>query len=193
MGKKRKLSEDETRIWDEVRKSVSPLRPLVTKALPEFAKSVPKKAAAKPVRQKLEPFEIGSRANPLDAKPLTSGVARTSPDMDRKNYERLIRGRKEIDMKVDLHGMTVDQARSHLQARLFDAKAAGLRLVLVVTGKGNKTRLDEFNRPQAGILRQSLPQWCQQAPLSKIVLQVAQAQQKHGGAGAYYVYLRRAR
>jgi len=193
MGKKRKLSEADEEIWNEVRKSVSPLH-LKTKSL----KSNPLQSTRKPVEAQkptfeIEAFSIGSKSatKQIDQKP--DRPTQTSPHMDKRNFQRLIKGKKEIDLKIDLHGMTFDQARRHLQSRLIEAQSNGMRLVLVVTGKGNKTRTDEFNRPQSGILRQNLPKWCGEFPLSKIVLQVAQAQQKHGGSGAYYVYLRRAR
>ena len=44
-----------------------------------------------------------------------------------------------------------------------------------------------------GILRHSLPHWLAAPPLSGRILQVAPAHQRHGGAGAFYVYLRRQR
>jgi DNA-nicking Smr family endonuclease len=41
------------------------------------------------------------------------------------------------------------------------------------------------------VLRHQVPVWLQQPPLGAMVLQVAEAHLKHGGSGAYYVYLRR--
>jgi DNA-nicking Smr family endonuclease len=38
-----------------------------------------------------------------------------------------------------------------------------------------------------------VPQWLRMAPLSALVLQISEAHLKHGGGGAYYVYLRRPR
>ncbi|MBT6895418.1 MAG: Smr/MutS family protein, partial [Rhodobacterales bacterium] len=52
---------------------------------------------------------------------------------------------------------------------------------------------DEFQRPINGVLRQSLPDWLSGPSVSDKVLQVTQAQPKHGGTGAFYVYLRRKR
>ena len=73
----------------------------------------------------------------------------------------------------------------------LDAQAGGLRLLLVITGKGRPT---EAAWPQRhGILRHSVPHWLAAPPLAGRILQVAPAHQRHGGAGAYYVYLRRRR
>jgi DNA-nicking Smr family endonuclease len=41
-------------------------------------------------------------------------------------------------------------------------------------------------------LRHQLPHWLSLPPLRAIVLQVSEAHLKHGGSGAFYVYLRKA-
>jgi len=99
----------------------------------------------------------------------------------------------EIDGTLDLHGMTADQAKARLLAYITQSHAMGMRLILVITGKGKHKGYDEFHRPVGGVLRQSLPDWLRGPTLSNKILQVSQAQPKHGGAGAYYVYLRRIR
>ena len=194
MGKKRKLSEADQVIWNEVSKSVQPLRPRSPrpeKSLPDFSKQV-KSAPVQTEVLDLSSLEIGSLSS-VAKDQRSAQKKRTAGNMDRRSFERLVKGKKDIDLTIDLHGMTLDRAQRHLQARLIGAHAAGLRLVLVITGKGNKTTVDEFNRPRAGVLRQNLPDWCSRLPLSSIVLQLVQAQQKHGGGGAFYVYLKRAR
>ena len=64
--------------------------------------------------------------------------------------------------------------------------------MLVITGKGRAP--DGGLQPQRhGILRHSVPHWLGAPPLAARILQVAPAHQRHGGGGAYYVYLRRRR
>jgi len=75
----------------------------------------------------------------------------------------------------------------------LNAQSAGLRLVLVITGKG-RPGADHGPIPRPhGVLRHQVPQWLRLPPLGPAVLQVAEAHLKHGGSGAYYVYLRRQR
>ena len=76
-------------------------------------------------------------------------------------------------------------------ALVLGARARGARLVLVVTGKGRDR--DEGGPIPAprGALRHQLPAWLAQPPLAGAVLQVAEAHRRHGGSGAYYIYLRR--
>jgi DNA-nicking Smr family endonuclease len=89
--------------------------------------------------------------------------------------------------------MTLAQAHSALTGFLMGAHARGNRLVLVITGKGRRGE-DEGPIPlRPGLLKHQVPVWLRSAPLGPVVLQVAEAHVSHGGAGAYYVYLRRRR
>jgi DNA-nicking Smr family endonuclease len=113
--------------------------------------------------------------------------------MDRRRLDRLRRGRLEPEARLDLHGM--DSARAHVRLSDFilGAHADGLRLVLVITGKGRADEGDGIMPRRSGILRHSLPHWLAAPPLVARILQVAPAHARHGGAGAFYVYLRRSR
>ena len=89
------------------------------------------------------------------------------------------------------HSMTVAEAHPALISFILSAQANGLRLVLVITGKG-KDRDDGGPIPtRYGVLRHQVPQWLHLAPCRQAVMQVTPAHQRHGGHGAYYVYLRR--
>ena len=104
-----------------------------------------------------------------------------------------MRGKMEIEATLDLHGMTADQAKMQLIRFITQSHRNGCRMILVITGKGNKTHRDEFNRERGGVLRQNLPDWVAGSAITDKVLQVTHAQPKHGGSGAYYIYLRRQR
>ena len=89
--------------------------------------------------------------------------------------------------------MTREDAHNALLAFMKHSIANKRRVVLVITGKG-KTKEDEGPIPvRRGVLKHNVPQWLSMPPLNSVVLQVAQAHVSHGGAGAYYVYLRRHR
>lgn len=143
---------------------------------------------------KVPTFKIGEKANgasrALPTAPQKSGI-----HMDRKAYDRLKRGKLKPQARIDLHGMTMDQAQPALTAFILSSFARERRLVLVITGKGQgKDRDDLGPIPQRpGILRRNVPHWLQIPPLAQVVLQVSEAHGRHGGGGAYYVYLRRKR
>ena len=93
---------------------------------------------------------------------------------------RLRRGRGEPEGRIDLHGLTHDRAYQSLLRFLLSCRGDGKRLVLVITGKG-------------AVLRNSLPLWLGQPELQSLVAGVSEAHASHGGAGAFYVALRRNR
>ncbi len=187
----KKLSDEDKALWRSVTERVEPIRDTY-----DFTPSVTAKLKAgtyKPKRDPIKQFLIGEKTKQPWSPP--SGLRTpkdVTPHMDKKNFQRLVRGKLEIDGKLDLHGMTQEQAKIALRSKILQAHSSGKRLILVVTGKG-KHRVDEFNRNVIGVLRQNVPQWLRQLPLSAVVLEVTQAQQRHGGDGAFYVYLRRNR
>jgi DNA-nicking Smr family endonuclease len=187
----KKLSDDEKALWQTVTERVEPLHKSFTFLPTKKAKL--KSESAAPKAPEIKEFLIGAKAN---HKPITpsgvSSVKGVTPNMDKKNFQRLVRGKLEIDGRLDLHGLTQEQAKIMLRTKILQAHSAGKRLILVITGKG-KTRTDEFNRQIVGVLRQNVPMWLRQPPLSSIILEVTTAQQRHGGDGAFYVYLRRNR
>ncbi|MEI4471922.1 Smr/MutS family protein [Frigidibacter sp. MR17.24] len=113
--------------------------------------------------------------------------------MDAGQHRKMVRGRLAPEARIDLHGMTLAEAHPELIRFVLNAHSAGLRLVLVITGKG-KVRDEGGPIPtRTGVLRHQVPRWLQAPPLGPVVLQVSGAHLKHGGEGAYYVYLRRTR
>lgn len=113
--------------------------------------------------------------------------------MDRRRFEKLRRGRLEPEARLDLHGMTSERAHAALTGFISRAHADGRRLVLVITGKGRQTDGQGALPHRHGILRHSVSHWLTASPLGLKVLEVVPAHQRHGGAGALYIYLRRAR
>jgi len=191
--RKKGLSQEDIEVWQQVVTRVK--RKSIAKPQKIFPETV-KKSELKSTAVHLRPFSVGEKAilKTKDRSPsFEDDVRSTSPNMDRKNFQRLVKGKLDIDGALDLHGLTADQAQVRLIAYITQSHAMGLRLLLVITGKGKHERLDEFNRSRGGILRQSLPDWLRGPNMSSKVLQVTQAQPKHGGAGAFYVYLRRSR
>ncbi len=89
---------------------------------------------------------------------------------------------------LDLHGMTQAAAHGALRSFLFSSQARGDRCVLVITGKGARTGTEHA---EPGVLRRVVPQWLRLPDLRGLVLGFEEAAQRHGGAGALYIRLRR--
>ena len=128
------------------------------------------------------------------AAPKKETATKVAKGIDARTNEKLRRGKFEIDATLDLHGMRQSEAKVELVRTLTRCYAAGKRCVLVITGKGHRQKESaDWWDGKPGVLRQMVPQWLAEAPLSGIVLQSQAAQPKHGGGGAMYVLLRRKR
>lgn len=191
---RRKLKSDEVELWQQIAKSATPLK--LSKNVNTVAKPQSKVAEVKNDQFQLNRFEIGEKATQKsvqnDLKPSISTALDSAPvQMDYKSFKKMKRGKSTPEATFDLHGMTVAQAHSALIHFLMTAYTRNMRLVLVITGKG-KFQKDTGPIPrQVGILRHQVPQWLRMPPLRDKVLQVTEAHGKHGGSGAYYVYLRK--
>ena len=191
---RRKLKSDELELWQQIAKSATPLK--LPKNVNTVAKPQSKIAEVENDQFQLNRFEIGEKATQKsvqnDLKPSISTALDSAPvQMDYKSFKKMKRGKSTPEATFDLHGMTVAQAHSALIHFLMTSYTRNMRLVLVITGKG-KFQKDTGPIPrQVGILRHQVPQWLRMPPLRDKVLQVTEAHGKHGGSGAYYVYLRK--
>lgn len=193
---RRPLRPDELELWQAVAGTTRPLHPGRAASLPVDPAPLPDPVPPRPSLTLPTGFRPGGAALPRagrhDLAPsLPDSLKATPLRMDRKTFAAMTRGKTTPDARLDLHGMTLVEAHAELIRFVLNAQSAGLRLVLVITGKG-KLRDDTGPIPaRLGALRHQVPQWLTLPPLGPAVLQVAQAHLKHGGAGAYYVYLRR--
>jgi DNA-nicking Smr family endonuclease len=196
MSRRRPLHPEEEALWQAVARTAKPLHPLAhrRKLDPPAPPPHPKPPEPAP-NPRLAPFRLGeaARRGPDLASSTAAARAESPLQMDAKAFARLSRGKLAPEARLDLHGLTLAEAHPDLIRFILNAHANGLRLVLVITGKG-KPGPDHGPIPQrTGILRHQVPQWLRQPPLAPAVLQVSEAHIRHGGAGALYVYLRRHR
>jgi len=180
--RKRALSDEERALWETVAKQTKPLRkkPRAAKAAQDAeAPAVTKAAHAEP-----PPAAKTARVVKPPPPPSPPPLA----PLGRRERSQLSRGRKEIDARLDLHGMTQIRAHRVLQDFLRRAHADGLTFVLVITGKG-KTGAES----ERGVLRRAVPQWLALPEFRTMVVGFEEAHIGHGGAGALYVRIRRVR
>lgn len=114
------------------------------------------------------------------------------PGVDRRTAERLRRGLLPVGARLDLHGLTREQARVALNAFIAKSAKQGKRCLLVITGKGTRAGVEEGWRGE-GVLRDAVPRWLNESPNRDKILAISHAQPKDGGDGALYVLLKRRR
>ncbi|MGB0440089.1 MAG: Smr/MutS family protein [Paracoccaceae bacterium] len=195
MTRKRILRPEEKELWDLVAQSATRLHP--TRLQPEAILTPHPPAPTVVSEPKSIPrFSIGQAARSRSGTapslaPISDRLAQAPVRMDTKAFGRLKRGKLVPEARIDLHGLTLDQAHPDLMRFILTSHARGLRLVLVITGKGQRHDPYDPMPLRRGVLKQQVPQWLRLPPMSLAVLQVAEAHVKHGGGGAYYVYLTR--
>lgn len=175
--KKGGLSPEDEDLWRKVTRTV---RPLARRSA----------AVARP-----PPASVTTPLTPTRIRAASAGAGAPSPKpkspgplADRSPEKRVRRGKLDVGAKLDLHGYTQDAARAELKRFLLHARAENVRVALVVTGKGGRFRSGES---APGVLKQRLPEWLAGSDLRPLVSGYAEAHQRHGGGGAYYVFLRR--
>ncbi|WP_167755697.1 Smr/MutS family protein [Vitreimonas flagellata] len=169
---KRELSTDEKKLWRRVAASLKTRRALPAEDIEEPAPSLKSVAKRTEKRPLVEPAP--ARNAPKVASPLPR----------RDTEKRVRRGKLEIGGSLDLHGHTQDSGRNALARFLQVAQARGDSVVIVITGAG---------RGGEGVLKRRLPEWLAERDLRPLTTGYAPAHRSHGGAGAFYVFIKRAR
>lgn len=219
----RKLTEEERKLWDRVRGLVVPMRPTREEIVPtggtgttekstrsarsgtakaaQADRKVPGSGPAVDSRERVRipEFRIGEKsAGDAGGRESPAGGSignnfRQPVVKDRKLRKNLKRGSVSPEDRIDLHGLTVDQARPTLTRFIGRSHANGLRLVLVITGKGRDRGREGPIPERVGVLRRQAPVWLSDPGLKHAVREVQEALPQHGGGGAFYVWLRRRR
>jgi DNA-nicking Smr family endonuclease len=173
----RRLTPEESRAWARVARTIKPIGP-ARDGLEDFERALEAGEPVSPTRPRSSSASSLLAASGQGEKP----VRRTARAADRKGEKRVKRGRLELAGRIDLHGHTQASADALLRNFLARSRADGARCVLVITGKG---------RGGEGVLRRNFLDWVQGPEASQFVSGYSEAHARHGGAGAFYLFLRR--
>ena len=152
------------------------------------------KAAKKPAGPKTKAEAPVPEGSPTEARTLSARLgmtkesASTPQSFDRDVDRALSKGKRAIEAKLDLHGMTLTAAERAVAHFLADSSAQNRRVVLIVTGKGLRL---EGGRVFGGRIRAEFSGWLARPENRARVAGVRPAHPRHGGNGAFYVLLRR--
>lgn len=189
-GKRSPLSPEDGAVWEALTRGVKPL--------PGRKRPVPAPLGPPPRKAKPQPKTPLQSESPPPVRERPRVPRASPPPIEDRILKSIRRGQRAIDVRLDLHGETQIRAHKRLEHALAGARARGARVVLVVTGTGLRRKLKD-DGPRVpideapGVLRRMLPHWLATPPLGDWVIGVSQAGRGHGGAGAFYVLLRRPR
>ncbi|MCW0233073.1 MAG: Smr/MutS family protein [Ferrovibrio sp.] len=175
--------------WQQVAQAARPLK--------KPANVVPQPLA--PLPRVYKPEGAGAaayaKAEARQKAPLPHGrhSEKPAPQMDKRLKQRFQRGDLPIDARLDLHGLTLANAERAISKLIRDCVAQQKRCLLVITGKGTSRDIETGPFQGRGVLRAWLPEYLRRGPWRDQILGVTPARQEMGGAGAFYVLLRRQR
>jgi DNA-nicking Smr family endonuclease len=180
MSRRRRLSEEERALWRGFARSITPLDRARKPAEPPEPSTDEDRPA---LRSKVGQEGPAARKVPESKAPSLAPLGR-------RLKQRVARGREPIEARLDLHGHTQTQAHAALLRFLHRAQADGIKMALVVTGKGTGKAGSAHER---GVLKRQVPLWLALPEFRSLIVGFEDAHTGHGGEGALYVRLRRAR
>ncbi|WP_336278768.1 Smr/MutS family protein [Bartonella sp. CB175] len=186
-GERRKkrdpLALQDRLLWEMVCRTTIPLHDKLHSSLPEDAENIKnKKQSVTQIHQ----FSHKKQQRKMMVKGEKNSIAQAHKVrfLDHITHRKISKGHYPIEARLDLHGLTQDEAYFFLKKFLQSSQKNGLRYVLVITGKGRSPGSD-------GILFQFVPHWLLTPAFRYYVHEFEQAAHQHGGCGALYIRLRR--
>jgi len=177
---KQPISDDDLQLFLEAVGEVEP----VGGAELDLQAQAPRPRGLRPRDVHQERFDSLLSDGPLDdADDIEHGETLTylRPGMQSSTLRKLRRGQYSIGASLDLHGMTVEQAREAIGRFLFEQRQGAHRCVRIVHGKGNRSA------HRGPVLKRMVNRWL---PQRDDVLAFCSAPRHDGGTGVVYVLLK---
>ncbi len=180
--KQKILSEEDKKVWDEF-----------SKGLKKISKDSVEGSQSKSTLGVLSKYNIENKKSDQkinsssDIKDKISYQLLNEKVIDKRKLRELKRGKIRPEATLDLHGFRRNEAYELVDNFLDYSVKKNFRIVLIITGKGNKSQ----NHEKKGILRKELPNWISNSNRSSNILALFPASINHGGSGAFYVCLRK--
>ena len=129
-------------------------------------------------------------------------------DKDKKDWEEFLSSDEKLpnkDLKfskkktlktrhIDLHGFTLERANITITKFIEDCYQNSVSKIIVVTGKGlhSNVEKDPYVSKDLSILKYSVPEYIENnEELMKKIIEIKDAKIEDGGAGAFYILLRK--
>jgi|TARA_B100000085_G_scaffold191334_1_gene175308 DNA-nicking Smr family endonuclease len=188
--KYKKLSEEDLENWDRLKNTLDFKFYKKSYQIKEFEKT----------KQLYKDYNKVEQYIPKQHKIVRNGIANRKflnnyqlqdIRIDKNKLSLLKRGKIKPEKILDLHGLTSVEAKTKAIEFTKINFNLGLRLLLIITGKG-KIKINDLNREELkpGVLRKSLKSWLYDSDLRPNILGIISSHISHGGEGAFYVYLK---
>ena len=129
-------------------------------------------------------------------------------EKDKKDWENFLSKKEKLPNKdikidkkitfktrsIDLHGYTLEEANKLIENFIIKSYQEKINKLVVVTGKGihSQTEKDPYVSKDLSILKFSVPEFISSNKnLMKIIYEMKDAKIEDGGAGAFYIFLKK--
>jgi DNA-nicking Smr family endonuclease len=129
-------------------------------------------------------------------------------EKDKKDWENFLSKKEKLPNKdfkidkkitfksrsIDLHGYTLIEANKTIESFINKSYQENINKLIVVTGKGihSQNEKDPYVSKDLSILKYSVPEFISNNKnLMKIIYEMKDATIEDGGAGAFYIYLKK--
>jgi len=185
MARDKLLSAEDRILWGKVARSAKALPGRMEELKTLEALFAPEPEAALPAEDVGTRKKDASENGGIRITNVGKGERQHHP-LERPVRRKLAKGRLALEARIDLHGMIQSEAHGLLLSFMIQAHARGMRHVLVITGKGASIGSD-------GALKRAVPLWFSLPEFRPLISSYEPAARNHGGEGALYVRLARAK
>ena len=129
-------------------------------------------------------------------------------EKDKKDWENFLSKKEKLPNKdigvdkklsfkirsIDLHGYTLEEANKFIESFIIKSYQEKINKLIVVTGKGihSQNEKDPYVSKDLSILKHSVPEFISNNKgLMKIIYDMKDAKIEDGGAGAFYIFLKK--
>jgi DNA-nicking Smr family endonuclease len=129
-------------------------------------------------------------------------------EKDKKDWENFLSKKDKLPNKdikidkklsfkirsIDLHGYTLEEANKTIENFIIKSFQENINKLIVVTGKGthSQNEKDPYVSKDLSILKYSVPEFISNNKyLTKIIYEMKDAKIEDGGAGAFYIFLKK--
>ena len=178
------MTKDNKKNEDPFLKEIAGVKPIKKKNT--LKKTIPKVDTKKIIKK----FELNQKNEGLQTVEKAKKIqTRINPIESNK---KLKKGRIKIDKKIDFHGLSAEEAKQVFLKTISRCFINNFRCILFVTGKGLFNKYDEPEKKLFyGKIRKNFLEWININEAKIKILSVEKANLKHGGDGAFFVYLRK--
>lgn len=190
---RRRVTPEEKALWRRATSAVRPLSPSNAQQSKDEHNEESRHALNRKPASTMESKSARRNASPPKAHIVARSARLADPfTAGDPKAERLVRrGKRPIDAVFDLHGHTQSSARAALYGFLLEARARNHACVLIITGKGVRLGVGNDAPRVGGVLRARFQDWMREDAFRQHVTRVSKAHDRHGGGGAFYIFLKR--